>query len=64
VAAVVLSSVLQMAVIYVPFLQPIFKTQTLGLVDLGAIVVLSSLPLWTMELVKLLNRRYRFYVLH
>ncbi|MCU0244608.1 MAG: cation transporting ATPase C-terminal domain-containing protein, partial [Acidobacteria bacterium] len=64
VGAVVLSFTLQMAVIYAPFLQPIFKTTALGLVDLGAIMVFSTLPLWIMELVKALNRRFRFYELY
>jgi P-type Ca2+ transporter type 2C len=64
VGAVVLSFLLQMAIIYVPFFQPIFKTVTLSLVDLGAIMVFSTLPLWVMELVKALNRRFRFYELY
>ncbi len=64
VGAVVLSFLLQMAIIYVPFFQPIFKTVTLSLVDLGAIMVFSTLPLWIMELVKALNRRFRFYELY
>jgi Ca2+-transporting ATPase len=64
VGAVVLSFALQMAVIYAPFLQPIFKTTALGLVDLGAIMVFSTLPLWIMELVKALNRKFRFYELY
>ncbi len=63
VGAVALSFLLQMAVIYAPFLQPIFKTTSLSLIDLGAIMVFSTLPLWTMELVKALNRRFRFYAL-
>ena len=64
VGAVALSFLLQMAVIYVPFLQPIFKTKSLSLVDLGAIMVFSTLPLWIMEVVKALNRRFRFYELY
>jgi Ca2+-transporting ATPase len=64
VGAVVLSFLLQMAIIYVPFFQPIFKTMPLSLVDLGMIMVFSTLPLWTMEVVKALNRRFRFYELY
>jgi Ca2+-transporting ATPase len=64
VGAVSLSFLLQMAVIYVPFLQPVFKTTALSLVDLGMIMVFSTLPLWIMELVKALNRRFRFYELY
>jgi Ca2+-transporting ATPase len=64
VVAVVGSFLLQMAVIYLPFLQPIFKTRTLSLLDLGAIMVFSTLPLWIMELVKALNRRFKLYTLY
>jgi len=64
VGAVVLSFALQMAVIYVPFLQPVFKTQAMSLVDLGMIMVFSTLPLWIMEFVKALNRKFRFYGLY
>jgi len=56
-----LSFVLQMAIIYVPFLQPVFKTEPMSGLDLGMIIVFSSLPLWLMELVKALNRKFRFY---
>jgi Ca2+-transporting ATPase len=59
-----LSFLLQMAVIYVPFLQPVFKTQAMSAIDLGMIIVFSSLPLWVMELVKALNRKFRFYELY
>jgi Ca2+-transporting ATPase len=55
------SFALQLSIIYVPFFQPIFKTRSLSLVDLGVITVFSSLPLWVMEAVKALNRRFRFY---
>jgi Ca2+-transporting ATPase len=64
VGAVVLSFLLQMAIIYLPFFQPIFKTAALTLIDLGAIMVFSTLPLWIMETVKALNRRFRFYELY
>jgi Ca2+-transporting ATPase len=64
VGAVAVSFCLQMAIIYVPFFQPIFKTQALSLVDLGMIMVFSSLPLWTMEVVKAFNRKFRFYELY
>jgi Ca2+-transporting ATPase len=64
VGAVVLSFLLQMAVIYVPFLQPVFKTEALSLLDLGMIMAFSTLPLWTMELVKALNRKFRFYEIY
>jgi Ca2+-transporting ATPase len=59
-----LSFLLQMAIIYVPVFQPIFKTEALSVLDLGMIMVFSSLPLWIMELVKALNRKFRFYNLY
>ena len=64
VGATLLSFLLQLAVIYVPFLQPIFKTRALSLLDLGVMIAFSSLPLWVMELVKALNRRFKFYTLY
>jgi Ca2+-transporting ATPase len=58
-----LSFGLQMAVIYAPFLQPVFKTEALGLLDLGVILVFSSLPFWVMEAVKAVNARVRIYAI-
>ncbi len=51
--AVLGSFVLQMAVVYVPFLQVVFKTEALGLIDWLVALVISSFPLWAMEIVKL-----------
>ncbi len=64
VGATLLSFLLQLAVIYVPFLQPIFKTRALSPLDLGVMIAFSSLPLWIMEIVKALNRRFKFYTLY
>jgi Ca2+-transporting ATPase len=50
-----------MAIIYLPFLQAVFKTEALGPVDLAIILVFSSLPFWGMEVVKALNRKLRLY---
>ena len=47
---------LQMAVVYIPFLQNIFKTRPLGLFDWVLVVAISSFPLWAMEIVKKVNR--------
>ncbi len=52
-AAVCVSFLLQMAVVYVPFFQVIFKTQPLGILDWIIAITLSSLTLWAMELIKL-----------
>jgi len=51
------SFLLQMAVVYIPFLQKIFKTQPLGLFDWVLVVAISSFPLWAMELVKRINKK-------
>jgi P-type Ca2+ transporter type 2C len=55
-AAVVLTFVLQLLVIYVPFLQDFFKTTALSMTDLVLSVVLSSIVFWCVELEKWLNR--------
>jgi Ca2+-transporting ATPase len=47
------SFILQMAVVYLPFLQKIFKTEPLGLFDWLLVIIISSLPLWAMEIWKL-----------
>jgi len=41
-----------MAVVYVPFLQRVFKTEALGLFDWVMVILISSFPLWAMETVK------------
>jgi P-type Ca2+ transporter type 2C len=64
VGATLLSFLLQISIIYVPFFQPIFKTRALGPLDLGVMIAFSSLPLWIMEFVKALNRRFKFYTLY
>ncbi len=59
--AVLLTIGLQLAVIYSPLLQPIFKTQPLPLFDLGVCFALSSLVLVAVEIEKVLVRRGRLY---
>lgn len=54
--ATLLSFILQMSVVYVPFLQTVFKTKPLGLFDWVMVLVISSFTLWAMELVKLYRR--------
>ena len=51
--ATLLSFALQMSVVYIPFLQTVFKTQPLGWFDWIMVLVISSFPLWAMEMVKL-----------
>jgi len=60
VLAAVVSFLLQMAVVYVPFFQVIFKTESLRVIDWIMVVALSSLPLWAMELIKVINKKFRF----
>lgn len=53
-----LGIVLQLAVIYVPFLQEIFHTVALGPFQLIKLLVLGSVALWTEELRKLAVRTF------
>lgn len=57
VAAVSLTLVLQLALLYVPFLQRAFKTVPLSPVDLVVCLALSSSVFWAVELEKLVKRR-------
>jgi Ca2+-transporting ATPase len=55
--AILLTFGLQLAVVYVPFLQAIFQTAPLSLADLGLSLLGSSLVFIIIELEKLLARR-------
>ena len=55
--AVVLTFILQMAVIYTPFMQDIFKTVALPLDVLVICLILSTVVFWGVELEKLYLRR-------
>ena len=55
--AVVLTLGLQLAVIYVPFLQPIFKTAPLSLWELLACLGMSTVVFWAVEVEKWIGRR-------
>ena len=57
VAAVAFSLLLQFSVIYLPGLKGIFKSQPLSGSDMGTALILSFLPLWVVELVKLSHKR-------
>ncbi|MDP3791755.1 MAG: calcium-translocating P-type ATPase, SERCA-type [Candidatus Omnitrophota bacterium] len=50
--AAFISFLLQMAAVYVPILQKVFKTEPLGLLDWTLVIVISSFPLWAMEIWK------------
>jgi len=55
--ATAISFLLQMAVVYVPFLQKVFKTEALGLFDWFLVLGISSLPLWAVEVGKWQQKR-------
>lgn len=55
--AVLLTTVLQIAVVYVPFLQSLFNTMALSLTDLGICILLSTSLFWAVELQKWFLRR-------
>jgi Ca2+-transporting ATPase len=58
--AILLTLGLQLAVIYVPFLQQLFRTVALGATDLAISLAVSTLVFWGVELEKwLLRRRLR-----
>jgi len=56
IGAVLLTLSLQMAVIYVPFLQDIFRTQALTIIELLICLGLSSIVFWAVEIEKWVKR--------
>jgi P-type Ca2+ transporter type 2C len=52
---------LQMSVVYVPFLQTVFKTVPLGMFDWLLVLAISSLPLWAMEALKAVSKKPGHY---
>jgi Ca2+-transporting ATPase len=54
---VVLTFALQLAVVYVPFLQDLFQTVALSLPELAICLVASTLVFWAVEAVKWVKRR-------
>jgi len=57
IAATLVSFLLQMGAVYLPFSQKIFKTEPLSLFDWLLVVTISSFPLWAMEIYKRLSRQ-------
>lgn len=57
-AAVVLTFFLQMATVYVPFLNPIFKTERLNMTELAVVLAMSSVVFIAVETEKLVRRRF------
>jgi P-type Ca2+ transporter type 2C len=54
--AVLLTLGLQMAVIYIPYLQSIFRTQSLSIYELALCVGVSSIVFWAVEIEKWIKR--------
>ncbi len=61
IGALLLTFALQMAVLYVPWLNPIFRTEPLSLGELGACLALSSVVFIGVEIEKALVRRGWIY---
>jgi len=61
IVALLLTFALQMAVLYVPWLNPIFRTEPLGLGELAACLALSSVVFAGVEIEKWLARRGWIY---
>jgi Ca2+-transporting ATPase len=57
--AILLSIAMQLAVLYVPFLQPIFGTGPLSLTELGFCVAVASVVFIAVETGKYVSRRQR-----
>ncbi len=54
--AVLFTFLLQLCVIYIPFLQPIFKTQALTISELALCLLFSSIVFFAVEIEKLIKR--------
>ncbi len=61
IGAVLLTFVLQMAVLYVPFLNPVFKTEPLGVEEMAFCLAMSSIVFFAVEIEKWLVRRGWLY---
>jgi Ca2+-transporting ATPase len=59
--ATTVSFFLLMVVVYVPFMQKVFKTDALCLYHWFLALLISSFPLWAMEVVKMINRKRKIY---
>ena len=55
--AALISFLLQIVVVHIPFFQKVFKTEALAFSDWLLIVLISSFPLWAVEIVKLFKRK-------
>jgi len=58
VAATSTSFLIQVAVVHVPLLSGWFKTEALSLADWGIILAIASIPLWAVEIGKLIRAKH------
>jgi Ca2+-transporting ATPase len=56
------SALLQLAIVYLPFFNSLFRTQAMPLIDLGICVAISSIVLFAVEIEKLLIRQKYIYI--
>jgi Ca2+-transporting ATPase len=54
---IVISALVQLALIYVPFLQPIFETTALSPLELGIVLLVTPVPFIAVEIEKWVTRR-------
>ena len=59
IGAVLLTILLQFAITYIPFLHPIFKTESLTLKEFALVCAASSLVFFAVELEKIISRKRR-----
>jgi len=57
IGAILLTFVLQLLIIYIPFLQDIFSTQSLTIIELTGCLLMSSIVFWTVEIEKRLRKK-------
>lgn len=62
--AVVITFILQLATLYIPFLQPIFHTEALTLGELGLCLAISTVIFWAVEIEKWMVRKRGLYQNH
>jgi Ca2+-transporting ATPase len=59
IGAVILALLLQLSITYIPFLQPIFQTESLTFNEFILVVAASSIVFFTVEIEKLVSRKRR-----
>ena len=64
IGAVVIALLLQLMITYVPFFQPIFKTQALTMMEFAVVGLASSLVFFAVEIEKAISRKRRNGPLH